>query len=236
MAKVPPELIRITEEREFKRFSLRNIISSFLATFNLERGLWFTLKAIFLSLHFLVDEYLGEGRLKFIAPFRILILTTGLALVLLMDSFLSGWNNHETGDSDFSAAGSQFFQNYFNTLIWIFIPILALISYWFNRIAAFNYAENLVIWTYLTSVGNILTLLMFRPVGSSNFWAFLSGLLTVLYFVFYYHSLYPKSWFRTSWESLVVLILSFIIYVLITTVIIFAYSYYVVKVNPAAAT
>ncbi|GEM_PF-1111660 len=239
----------VREERRLKRFDLKNAFSSIMESFNLERGLWYTLVSLIKSPGSSTRHYLQDGRLRYVSPFRLLVVSTTLLVLIFnssgfSDGFTFGFENGalentETiseaqfktglklgagieGDlnpekqakvNEKAEAVGAFFTNYFNLIIWLYIPIVAFFTWLFNRKQELNYAEHLIFNTFYTSVINLLTLVFFF--GSLIDMGIVYGFYLVLsvgYFVYYYRDLFHKSWLRSIIESLSLTLISFVIY------------------------
>jgi len=223
---------KVTQERKVRRFSLTNIGSSLLDAFNLEYGLLFTLKEFILRPGKSTRSYLGEGRLRFFSPFRLLFITTALLLILMqfyVDSkdFEEGFKlgasgSAENWDAEADAEASrisrrifELFQEYYNILIWLYIPVVSFFSWLFNfRKGGFNYAEHVVFNTCYTSIVNVFSVIMALGyyLDISTVSSIIYLVLSIIYFAWYYRDLFNKSWIRALLEGLIITILSASIY------------------------
>ncbi len=160
------DTIEVTETRIIRRVTLKGFVTSVLDAFNIERGGIYTLKRLFSNPGNMSLHYLGEGRFRYTAPFRMLILSTALALLVINTrnftiEFLNGLGSANENFSDAYAEKVQLiFTQYLNLLLWIFIPVIAFFSWVFNRKSNYNYAENLVLHTNLMVISNLLVLLL----------------------------------------------------------------------------
>lgn len=72
----------VVDERRVKRFDLKNAFSSILESLNLERGILFTLWSLLRSPGKSTKDFLQAGRLRYISPFRLLIVSTTLLVLI----------------------------------------------------------------------------------------------------------------------------------------------------------
>jgi len=111
----------------------------------------------------MVNNYLSAGRLRYVAPFKLLFVTTTLALLVINytsigNSFMAGFN--EYGDEN-ESQGRELLESlysFFNVILWFFIPMAALLQKWLNRKAIYNFTEHLVFHTFMFSASNFITL------------------------------------------------------------------------------
>ena len=197
--------IEITEKRTVKRITVKQSMTDFLDAFNVERGLVYTVKLLFKQPGSLIRFYLTEGRFKIVNAFRLLIISTALSLILLSftDSFQLFYN--VSGDSDAATAQMQEFMNrlftdWYNLILWLSIPAYASCSFLLlKKYESFNYAEHMVIQSFLVSVSNILVIL-FLPFGyliGFEIAFALSFVIGVVYYFYLFSNLYQqrKFWF-----------------------------------------
>ena len=215
--------IETTEKRTVKRITVRQSVEDFLDAFNVERGLVFTVKMLFRNPGMLIRYYLSEGRFKVVNAFRLLIISTALSLVMmnLTDSFellfnVTGNTPEET--DKMSELILYLFTDWYNLLVWISIPVFALFSYrLFRRYEKFNYAEHLVIQSFIISAANIIVVAIV-PIGFiiTHKIAFLiSFVLGLLFFFYLFYSLYRK---KTVWFFLRMILCFFLSYMAYTLV------------------
>lgn len=222
----------VQQERTVRRFDLRNLGSSILDALNFEHGILHTFKSLIVNPGKSTLHYLQDGRLKYFSPFRLLVLSTAILLLLVQsadftanfeEGVQAGWDNAADNPSaekqemgkKMAARVSELIQEYFNFMIWFYIPVVSFFSWLFNRKKGLNYAEHVVFNTYYTSVINALSLIFilsyFVPtLQTAMFWLY--SILSLLYFLWYYRSLFQKGWLRTIGEATLITIVSAVLY------------------------
>lgn len=221
------EQIEIVETRVIRRLKVSNLIHSILQVFNIERGWFYTLKHMFVDPGKMALDYIGEGRLKYTPPFRLLFITTTIAFFLFRysrsaneftEGVFAGVKNPEVIDL-LNKAGE-----YFNVLIWLYIPIAGFFTWVVNRKSKFNYAENLVFQTYFFVLTNTLAMLIIlERVAETMLWSLIITVLLVFYNVFGYKNFFSKSWLRSFLESLALYLFSSTIYFILLIALAVAY-------------
>jgi hypothetical protein len=221
---VEKQELRLTEERKIYRVTFPRILDSVVDAFNLDRGLIYTLKRLFTVPGKLVSDYLYKGRYHYTPPFRMLLVSTTLVIVLIAYS-KTGMNifqmKPEGVSEDEGQLIGQLLQENYNLFLWLFIPILGLFSWLFNRSSKYNYAENLVFQTYLAVIGNILYIIMIL-----DRWVPPSVLVTIYfavstgYIIISYHQFFKKAWWRSVMEAILIYVLGLIVYGILSAVII----------------
>lgn len=225
---------KVQKEREVRRYSLLNVGSSVMDAFNIEHGLLYTIREFLLRPGQSTRAYLGTGRLNYFSPFRMLLLSTALLLVIIQSvdfgseleqSFLEGANM--SADSmhqddvakaekakEFSLKIFSLIQEYFNVFIWLYIPVVSFFTWILNRRSGLNYAENVVFNTCYTAIVNLFALVFLLGyfVDFGGMGTLIYTLLSLVYFVWYYHDLFGKSILRSIIEGLVMTLISGIIY------------------------
>lgn len=225
MTKFPQEeeTLEITETRIIRRLKVKNIFSSILEAFNLERGALYTIYMLFVNPGDMVRRYVGAERLKFISPFKLLFVSTAITLYIIQKSnsfaqFKEGFylqqSNVNLEELLFILAG------YFNIFLWLFIPIAALFTWLLNTKGRFNYAENLALQAYLLSLSNIISLFVVLDLFVNT--TLVSGLILLIYFfyaIYGYKEFYQKSWGAAIGQGIVIHLLSSILYFIVGMVI-----------------
>jgi hypothetical protein len=212
------EPLDIVETRQVKRITIKNVLVNFLESFSLERGGIHTIKSLLVKPGETVRDYLGPNRYHYTPPFRILVVSTALVLYFISlsssvegfeQSFSSGFNQgaEETNSGKEAAEFIQIMQNYFNLLLWSLIPFMALFSFLLNRKKRYNYAEHLVLQTYLFCITNIITFLILADHLLPQLVVItVVGIGSLLYFVFGYKQFTQRSWPRSTFDSVVIYI------------------------------
>lgn len=156
------EPIIYEEKKVIRRLSFKRGIADFLDAWNVERGLIYTIKWLFINPGKLARGYLGSERYKLTSPFRLLVLSTAVTVILTLALNV----NHDFYKGIFDAfeAGiiedqiDQLYNDYYNFILWFSVPLYALITLIFVK-RKLNYIEHMVIYTYYTCLSNILYLI-----------------------------------------------------------------------------
>lgn len=213
--------IEVIETRVVKRITLSRIFSSIFEAFSLDRGGFFTVKALIANPGKAIGEYLGENRFYYTPPFRVLVITTALALYLISLSsgademsknFISGIDD-PTKLQIIQDKIFGFFSSYANFVLWTFIPIAALFSFLFNRKRGYNYAEHLVFQTYLFCVANILSIIIPLGdfIGAKAIMAIIYALM-LFYYVYAYKVFLKRSIFKSIWDNLWIMFIASVLW------------------------
>lgn len=214
------ETVEVTETRRINRISVAQIFRSFLDAFNLDRGVLFTMKQLFMNPGKAIVSFLGTGRYHFVPPFRLLIVTTAIVMYLISLSksvaeFGTGFNEgvSDVNDATKVMEVQQAMASYMNLILWTFIPVIALLTYSLNRKKGFNFAEHLVFQTYLFCIANIfgffLPLDHYLPI--SVIWLIVY-LPMVFYYIYGYRFFLAKSWLRAVLEMTIIFLVSMVIW------------------------
>ena len=223
------EPLDVTEIRTVKRITMKQVLHSAVEAFNIERGGIYTIKQLFTNPGAAVLDYLGPNRFHYVPPFRILVVTTALALFLIglaefteqasadfTQGFSSsvednGGNPEEATVTILSLLGE--IQGYFNLILWTFIPFAALFTWLINLKRRFNYAEHIVFQTYMFCLSNMLSFL-FPLDHILPGWIIFLVIYILMFFLYIYgyKEFFNKSWLRSFFEMSFVLIISSVIW------------------------
>ncbi|MGB3468959.1 MAG: DUF3667 domain-containing protein [Cyclobacteriaceae bacterium] len=227
--------LEVTVNRKIERITLVKLLKDLSEIFNLERGIFFLVKELILRPGVTIRSYLYENRYTYFHPIRLLLITTALNFFIFW--LVDGVENLSqtvdisppTGTGLDDAAGMKLYQtvfadifnDYFNMMIWLFIPVVSLFSYWLFKKSGYNYAENLVLNTYVTCIGNILntisySFVIFVDIAKATM---IGSVALIIYNVIVYHR-----FFRYKGASLVrgivTLLLAYTIYILVFSFVI----------------
>ncbi len=176
------------EKRQIERLTPQKLLRELVVVFTLERGGLWTLKWLLLNPGKLVRAYLGTERYRVTSPLKLLTITTAIALYVSLyydmnDTVVSSLLN-ETELAGSIDAISQVFDDYFNILFWIGIPLNALFTFLLLR-GRLNYVEHIVVFSYFACIMNIFYLILTPFLLNSTVQAVYSVLIAG-YFVYLY--------------------------------------------------
>jgi len=188
-----------------QRITMQTISKYFLAVFNLERGLLYTMKQLTIRPGQAISEFLfTEKRNKHIKPFNFLILAATVSTFITLK--LMAQDINITGfDVGVSKNDSLFLQKfisnlnysigkYFNLILMLKIPFLAIGTYFLFKKNKFNFAEHLVINTYI--YGYITVYVIFISFSVLLFSEQVGGIisvLTLIYPIYVYIKLFEEN-------------------------------------------
>lgn len=223
------EPLDVTEVRKVKRITIAQVFRSAIDAFNVDRGGIYTVKSLFVNPGRAIKDYLGANRYHYTPPFRILIVSTALALFAIgvaeftqvaEAEFTAGVsdsvNEANKEKVDVTAEVTKLLQElsaYFNLLLWTFIPFIALFTWLINLKKRFNYAEHLVFQTYLACISNIFGFL-FPLDHLLPAWLVFSAVYAgvLFYYVYGYKEFLGKSWLRSIFESVFLFLISSVLW------------------------
>ncbi|MEN0002902.1 MAG: hypothetical protein AAF798_02115 [Bacteroidota bacterium] len=153
-----------------ERITMKSILGILLEQFHLERGIGYTVKQFILAPRAAIEEYLYRDRSRMIKPFRFALLMAAIATFLsfqflpISDEMTEEFRNSD-GYAQLPAYIQSFaiglivaFNKYFNLFFLSAIPLLTIGTYWVFR--QFNFAEHLVINSYIFSIKTIVYCLL----------------------------------------------------------------------------
>ncbi|MEM6815089.1 MAG: DUF3667 domain-containing protein [Bacteroidota bacterium] len=218
--------IEITEKRTVKRITVKQSMVDFLDAFNIERGLIYTAKLLFLKPGELIRSYLTHGRYKIVNAFRLLIISTALSLIVInaVDS------SSLLGNIDQEAADTQNTEililnlliDWYNLILWLSIPVYAFISYlFFRKYERYNYAEHMVVQSFWISASNIfvIVILPFGYLFGFQITFFVAFLLGVAFFFYFIKCLFRKNSFWFWVRMIICYLVSNVVYYFFMTFI-----------------
>jgi len=231
--------LHVTQEYKIERFTFKKLFSEIISAFNVERGLIYTIKMMFLDPGGAVRSYLYEGRHRFFPPVRFLLISSAVSILFLLavsessfvqafqSGFMDGAKLNE-GDETTKKTLEIFnnvFENYFNLIIWMQIPVFGLFTYFLFRKSVYNYAEHLIVLTYITSVINLLSIVSYALMALSSSAGFLifSLISSLIYNIYFFKEFFQRSWGNAIYKSLIVYTIGSIVYLGIVVVLVTLY-------------
>lgn len=190
-----------------KRISIQNIKNDFLEVINFEKGIFYTVWNLALTPGKCIRNYLFEDRTKMVRPLKFLVIAgiiSSFASFMLGDAvpdistslvaFFEKYNLPLFCDPDLAATKFQNFAgNYKGLLITLSIPLIAGVSYFIFRSNGYNFAEHLVIGSYLFGFNNLLSSINYVFIKSGIYFLVLGSILLILlYFYFFCIRVYQR--------------------------------------------
>lgn len=230
-----PLVTTIREEREIHRITMRRFLRSIPEAFEIERGVVYTLRRLGTQPGHLILDYLGRWRYHYVPPFRLLLVTTAMVLIILnyssgVRAFVAGVQEALSDGPSEEANRFQRMQElvvqYHNLILWMYLPIGALFTLLFNRHGRLNYAEHLVFHTYLLALSNLLVVVFLLNYLMPLQFVLPFYVLAILgYYLVAYQQVFGKSWGRSVLELGIVFVLSYAIYGLMVFLVIGLYVF-----------
>lgn len=199
------------------RISMQTIYESILAVFNFEKGLSFTIKNLLVSPGRTLSNYLFTAeRSKHIKPMNFLLLMVTIATFLTLHLIKStnpetaggneiedilGGNSINLGENvpqklnDAIAIFNELLNKYYHIFQLLKIPFFALATMWIFQKKKFNYAEHLIINSFILAMTTFLFIVIY-PISliQMNVFAILIT-ATILYMFIAYVSVFDeKNW------------------------------------------
>lgn len=213
-----------------ERLSLKYLTTDFIFSFfHLEKkGLLFTLKELFLRPGLTAKDYIVGKRQRFYPPMKLLILAgTIIVIASLRYNFFA--NDFSDSSSDLmvfnllnlSQNQEELFDSFFEyaehyaTLMNIVaIPVFSLFSYLFFIKHKYNFAENLILNTYITAE-QLLFLVLLIPFleiepASKTILIQSYSVATIMYNIWAYTQFFPGTWWKDALLGIFVVIFAYI--------------------------
>jgi hypothetical protein len=129
--------------------------------FHVDKGLFYTLKALFTNPGKMLVEYLEGKRVKHFRPFAYVVIMSTLCTLLIkgIEAVMIRIYTSKNPEAVINVHHS-FFHDYISVLIFLLIPVLSLITWLCMIRKPFNYWEHFLINTYLSAQLNIILLLI----------------------------------------------------------------------------
>lgn len=214
--------IEVNETRKINRITIKQSFLDLLNAFNVERGLIYTLKLLFIRPGRIVRLYLAEGRYRIVNAFRLLILSTALSLFVMylagVDDFLmefekgfsQGFNDTQQGDAKYVGGLMQkIFFDHYNLFLWISIPIYGVFAYLIFKRKGYNYAEHLVIQSFYICALNVIAIVIFpmHHLMGQDPMLYIAFFLSIIYFFFFTFKVFETNRFK---EIMKIILLFFV--------------------------
>lgn len=145
-----------------KKFILHEIKHSI---FHLDKGIFFTIKELFIHPGLAIKDFIEGKRVKFYKPIPFVLLLTGIYsfIILYFNIDTTHLSAYESDTKGLPYKMTEWITSHLSLASIILIPISALSSFWAFRNKEYNYAEHIVVNTYLSGL-HILIQILFLPI------------------------------------------------------------------------
>lgn len=227
------------------RYTLHGLVSEvFHSTFHVEKkGLPYTVKELTLRPGIAIKKVIDGQRLSLYPPFKYLVLIGAIIVILSLryrffhneELTSAGAETYSIGilqeNKDFFDAFFQFGEDKATLLNLVAIPIFSVFSYLFFMSSGYNYAENLIMNTFITAQ-QLLFLLILVP-----FIEFLPGTkhilipaytaIVVLYNIWAYVQFYGSNKTSVYFRSIIAVVTSYLYQFPVNLLVYYLVSHYI---------
>jgi len=218
-----------------ERYTLKHLFGLVFESFNVERGLFFTVKSLFTNPGKLINDYL-EGRSKdFYNPLKYLILIASINAVLMLWFDIFDTNVAATNELIGQAEEANklqviligYLKTYLNIFSLLILPFFTLTTKWIFRKKKLFFAEHLIINSYLFAQYTLLQMMtylifLFIP-GLSKLSMLIAALIFIAYYSYALMGLFNIKYFKSLLNSLMVFVfgtLFFYVFILVVSIVV----------------
>lgn len=153
------------QRTDVHRFTFKHTLHDFFHSFtHIDRGILFLIRELFTRPGYTAKDYIEGKRKKYFNPFQYLFLAVAAATFLSVNYHLMGpkvdINSIGPGINTFGLQYNAFMYKYFNIVQLVSVPVIALFSWLFFKKSGYNYAENLVLNTFLGAQRTMMFILI----------------------------------------------------------------------------
>jgi hypothetical protein len=151
------------------RFSLKHIFHEAVHTFtHADKGLLKLIPDLFTKPGETVRNYIAGQRKKYFNPIQYLLIVTAIIMFVMiqfhmMESSMSAPVGNLSARQLYFQQFNMFIYKYFNVIIFLSIPLFALITWFFFRRSGYNYAENLIMQIFYSAQRSIIFIFLVTP-------------------------------------------------------------------------
>jgi hypothetical protein len=225
------------QKADTHRLTIKHYLHETLHTFtHLDTGIIYLIKELARRPGEVVREYVEGARKKYFNPMQFLILGVGVNFFLALTFHLMGPTEGGSvpGQPEniavFFRQFNAFFYKFYNIMVFFGVPIYAFFSYLFFKSSKYNYAENLILNTFLTGE-RCLIFILFTPAfyfAKKYYFITLSAYIIAFsaYFIWGYIQFFrPKRKFTAGLKVTAIIFLHLILNQIISMAIFYFFFY-----------
>jgi hypothetical protein len=221
--------ITITKTKTVRRFTFKNLIKSFLEVFELDSGVIYSIKGLFVKPGEIIKGYIDTERFKVISPLRYFLIIIGLATFLTMkldfwqQQFSSGFSS-SSGIQDKKELENiilifnQVFLDYLNAWFGLMVFFQAIFSKFLFLKSSFTFLEHIVVNLFISSHQTLI----FLPFIGLSFFGIDTSLISMVvifvYLIWSFKSVFGESWLKTIFKSFLIFIGSLVLFFIFLTI------------------
>lgn len=226
-------------QKEFSgRITIKGTLTeAFQGIFNIERGLWFTIKALCFRPGEAIAEYISGAVKKYYNPFKFLLLAatigtlTNYLIADEMDSMMLGADVQMEGDGrDFTKIVLGIIFEHYVLFTVSFLPVLSILTWLLFYRTKKNLAESIVFTAYL--LGNYT--LIYGTIGvvailvGAGVWGVsaISMIALLVYFSWAARRFFQVTWLASLWRNCVILLFGYLGSIIMAMVAVMVYLQY----------
>lgn len=212
------EPVKITVEKEIRRYSFKNLPYEIAESFDLDKGLLFTIRSLFLNPSAAIKSYLDTDRLRYTNPMKYFLLivsfTTFLTIKIEFWKTLQPKNSTEDAENleNFNRIYQDYFLEYLNLWFGFAVIFSTLLSYWFFKKSGYNLVEHFILNIYLFSQQSLMFvfLIVLMKLYPDTLWLYFIG--SGYYAVWCYNGFFEGSFATKTLKGISIVLLSTFIY------------------------
>jgi Protein of unknown function (DUF3667) len=220
------------------RLDVKHIIHEFThVMLHADKGIFGFVPKLMTSAGLIALDYVNGRRKKYFNPFQYLILVVGFNVFMITKlkylerSTTMFTESKLTGRvAEFQHQMVEFMSHYYNFIIFLLIPIFAVMSFWLFRKKGYNYAEHVVLQCCIQGQQNTISLVLMliaALLGNSEFFKVVAGISVVIVCITYafgYKQFFKVSFGTALWKSILVYLM---VQLVIMTIVIIAIAVFV---------
>jgi len=212
-----------------KRFTVKDFFAALLASFELESGLLYTIKMLFIRPGTVTTDYINGRTKPYFNPVKYLLIISGIYAFLLLwlnifDAGMEAMQANEFLQSDSEQAMQlqkhwiNFYKQIINFIPLLMIPFISMASKWFYKSKKLFYAEHLIIYSFLF-VQSIIIIILLTPLvlifpSLLKLFPIVTLIVIIGYFSYSLHDTFRESPFKSVLKACSCLIVGYLLFLL----------------------
>ncbi len=219
-----------------ERYTIKYLVNLILMSFNIESGLLYTAKLLFINPGKLINEYLNGKTKCYYNPLKYLLLVTGLSAIFSIWTgvFDAGVQNahglvdFDTEEAKFQMEYVNFIRKYLSFVSLFTIPFYSYISKLIFKKKKQFYTEHLFINSYIIAQYSLINILfifiIFLIPMFLNIFYFFGTIMSIIYYAYTLKSIYNIGFLNSLFKSLIIFIFGIISLIVFIIIIMIIYS------------